>query len=40
MQNATQQFRQRSIDFEKPGILFEKFAKPETLTSSNYHRLQ
>ena len=33
MQNTTQKFRQSSIVFEKPGILFENL---ETLTSSDY----
>ena len=33
MQNATQKFRQRSIVFEKPGILPENL---KTLTRSNY----
>ena len=33
MQNTIQKFRQSSIVFEKPGILFENL---ETLTSSDY----
>ena len=37
MPNATQTFRQGPIVFEKPGFLSEKL---ETLTSSNYHRVQ
>ena len=37
MQNAIQKFRQSSIVFEKPGILFENL---ETLTRSNYPIIQ
>ena len=37
MQNFIQKFRQSSIVFEKPGILYEKL---KTSTSSNYHRVQ
>ena len=37
MQNAMQKFRQRSIVFEKPGILSEGL---NTLTSSNYPTVQ
>ena len=37
MQNAVQKFRQSSIVFEKPGILFENL---KTLTSSNYPTVQ
>ena len=37
MQNTKQKFRQMSIVFEKPGILFENL---KTLTSSNYPTVQ
>ena len=37
MQSPMQKFRQSSIVFEKPGILFENL---ETLTSSNYPVIQ
>ena len=37
MQNTIQKFRQRSIVFEKPGILSENLG---TLTSSNYPTVQ
>ena len=37
MQNPIQKFRQSSILFEKPGILFENL---KTLTSSNYPIIQ
>ena len=37
MQNTIQIFRQRSIAFEKPGILSENL---KTLTSSNYPTVQ
>ena len=37
MQNTIQKFRQSSIIFEKPGILFENL---KTLTSSNYPTVQ
>ena len=37
MQNTIQKFRQSSIIFEKPGILFENL---KTLTSSNYTTVQ
>ena len=37
MQNTKQKFRQMSIVFEKPGILFENL---KTLTSSNYPTIQ
>ena len=37
MQNTIQKFRQRSIVFEKPGILSENLG---TLTSSNYPTIQ
>ena len=36
MQNPIQKFRQKSIVFEKPGILSEKL---KTFTSSNYNKL-
>ena len=36
MQNPIQKFRQKSIHFEKSGILSKKL---KTLTSSNYHRI-
>ena len=37
MQNPIQKFRQRSIVFEKPGILHKKL---KTLTSSNYRKVK
>ena len=37
MQNPIQKFRQNSIVFEKPGILYEKV---KALTSSNYTTVQ
>ena len=37
MQNTTQNFRQSSIVFEKPGILTENL---KTLTTSNYPTVQ
>ena len=37
MQNPTQRFRQGSIVFEKPGILFENL---KNLTRSNYPTVQ
>ena len=37
MQNTMQKFKQSSIVFEKPGILFENL---KTLTSSNYPTVQ
>ena len=37
MQNTKQKFRQMSIVFEKPGILFENL---KTLKSSNYPTVQ
>ena len=37
MQNTIQKFRQGSMVFEKPGILFENL---KTLTSSNYPTVQ
>ena len=37
MQNPIQKFRQSSIVFEKPGILFKNL---KTLTSSNYPTVQ
>ena len=37
MQNTIKKFRQSSIVFEKPGILFQNL---ETLTSSNYPIVQ
>ena len=37
MQNSLQKFRESSLVFEKPGILFENL---QTLTSSNYPTVQ
>ena len=37
MQNTIQKFKQSSVLFEKPGILFENL---KTLTSSNYATVQ
>ena len=37
MQNPIQKFRQSSIVFEKPGVLFENL---KTLTNSNYPTVQ
>ena len=37
MQNSIQNFRQSSIVFEKPDVLFEKL---KTLVSSNYHMVE
>ena len=37
MQNTIQKFRQSSIAFEKPGILFENL---KSLTGSNYPTVQ
>ena len=37
MQNPVQKFRQSSIVFQNPGILFENL---KTLTSSNYPTVQ
>ena len=37
MQNTIQKFRQSSIVFEKPAILYENL---KTLTSSNYRTVQ
>ena len=37
MQNSLQKFRESSLVFEKPGILFENL---QTLTNSNYPTVQ
>ena len=37
MQTLIQKFRQKSIVFQKPGILLENL---KALTSSNYHRVE